>query len=209
MISRFYLWIYRVCIFVLFPIPFIHILSSYSASISEIVCVLIFIFIVIYFSYVKNKITYWLHFLFILFFWGWFINSMPNLMINHFVELSILLFDSFKSLSNFMSYFGMISLFISWYLWTGVSPLFGKYSVWKLDVKPKVKVDIVKMSLPNVFKNPIVVSVLILVLGAIIVIGYYRYSDPYNQCQRTFKKQYPNVDEMRIIQKCNQIIHGK
>lgn len=101
----------------------------------------------------------------------------------------------------------LLSIFLM-YKWWDVRPLFiGDKSEKNNQIESfKRKFN---MKIPLSLKHPIVMSVIIVVLGIITAIWYYRYTDPYNQCQRAFKERNPKVNEIWVIQQCNKIIRGK
>lgn len=207
MVSNFYLWVYRVWCYILLPFTYIFFLKGYKIFSSiEYFGLLGSLFILLfvltnYLTVLKNRIAYWLNFLTMILFCGGIIMELPKFMVYEIREFSLNYFSSYGSIERFAEILGVITLLFLWYLWTGVGPIFNTYSRFTLD---KMQVN-----MPDFLKNPIVISSVIFILGLIVAIYYYRYSDPLNECQRTLKEKNPQTSEILIMRQCHKIVNGK
>ncbi|QLB20055.1 hypothetical protein A6B43_08665 [Vespertiliibacter pulmonis] len=175
------------------------------------------IFFIIYLTVIKNKIAFWINFLSIFFLSAAIIQFLPQIIVYKMKYFSLNYFHSYKEIKDFSSIVGFVFLLLFWYLWTGTENIFLSYKV----LKPTWYAKNNKVNLTNLYDrikamkcseiliNPIVISVLIVIIGVIIAIWYYRYSDPYNQCQRELRAMKPNATNIYIIQSCNKIMRGK
>lgn len=158
-----------------------------------------------YLTYAKNRIMYWLGYVLIFFFTA-SIMSLPIFIATHFRSVAIQ-FVSYESMENFFSSAGIIFLLLYFYFWTGLGYLFESYK--SFDIGFNASKIAKETTIFNFLKNPIVIAAFIIGLAFVVAVSYYRYTDPYNQCIRSFKEAYPNTRDVWIIQQCNQIINNK
>lgn len=207
MIIKFYLCVYRVWSFLILPISISHLIIEVLTDNRETdLFFFLFISILIFINYllvIKNKFSYWLTFLIIPFI------VFNAIHIFKFSNISLGLFSSFEEKEKWLSSLGIMMMLSLWYIWSGVEYFFLSYKNIKLSNIGLEKFDLGFMKMPNSFKSPLVISILILVIGAISILAYHRYTDPYNQCLRALKEVNSSSSEIWRIQRCSAILKEK
>lgn len=127
--SRFYLAIFYIWSFFLYPATYLifwgtslslirpgHILGPDGfLALAMLSCFLA----IHYLTYIGHRLSFWLHFLTILFFSGCIMNYLPTFLMVEMPTVSRRLFSNYEEVSSFATLVGVIILFLFWYLWTG------------------------------------------------------------------------------------------
>ncbi|MCQ9120934.1 hypothetical protein BKG95_02245 [Rodentibacter pneumotropicus] len=202
---------YKLWVFLFMPCWWLSILIDYFNESNYkpepfLLVIAILLIIANYLTYIKNRIMYWLGYVLIFIFSGSVIGFLPNFITFNMRWIAVNLFSSYESLTTFTMYLGMIFLFSYFYFWAGLGSLFNTYTNFGFPTKNESGM---KVKIPNLLQNPIIIGALIIGVAGVIGVAYYRYTDPYNQCQRALKERNPSANKIWVLQQCNKIISGK
>lgn len=171
-----------------------------SKSISFLFIVAILLIIANYLTYIRNRVMYWLGYILIFFFSASIMSFLPNFIVFNMKWLAMQ-FSSYQYITNFAQYFGILFLLSYIYFWSGTGYLFNSYR--NIGIKTNINIQ---FKAPEFIKNPIVIGSLIISLGGVVIVAYYRYTDPHNVCIReTLKEREQKYEALMLAEKNNTL----